>query len=162
LYANQPFLRGGIEGKVAFFACKPGSHPQLYETVENSYVKEKTPERWDGRCHIISTWRQLNEVPLRDTKDALMVNYGCFEMKRREPGEMVYKNGWITNKPVTEENVERPASYGRTRWKIENEHNNVLKNWGYNLQHNFGHGKEHASEIFFILNLIGSSYTGER
>jgi hypothetical protein len=31
----------------------------------------------------------------------------------------------------------------------------VLKNRGYNLQHNFGHGKNHASEIFFILNLIG-------
>ncbi|MDR0377180.1 MAG: ISNCY family transposase, partial [Spirochaetaceae bacterium] len=47
------------------------------------------------------------------------------------------------------------ASCGRTRWKIENEHNNVLKNRGYNLQHNFGHGKKHASEVFFILNLTG-------
>jgi hypothetical protein len=84
-----------------------------------------------------------------------MVNYIYFEMKRRETGEVVYRNSWITDKPVTEENVGHPASCGRTRWKIENEHNNVLKNQGYNLQHNFGHGKKHASEIFFILNLIG-------
>jgi hypothetical protein len=55
---------------------------------------------------------------------------------------------------VTEENVGHLASCGRTRWKIENEHNNVLKNQEYNLQHNFWHGKNHASEIFFILNLI--------
>jgi hypothetical protein len=57
--------------------------------------------------HIISTWRWLNEVPLRDTKDALMANYICFEMKRRETGEVVYRNNWITDKPVTEENIER-------------------------------------------------------
>jgi hypothetical protein len=54
-----------------------------------------------------------------------------------------------------EENVERPASCGRARWKIENEHNKVLKNRGYNRQHNFGHGENHTSEIFFTLNLIG-------
>jgi hypothetical protein len=59
------------------------------------------------------------------------------------------------NKPVTEENVERLSSCGRPRWKTGNDHNNVLKSRGYNLQHNFGHGKKHASEIFFILNLIG-------
>jgi hypothetical protein len=85
-----------------------------------------------------------------------MVNYVHLEMKRRETGEVVYRNGWITDKPVTEENVEHLASHGRTRWKAGNGHNNVLKNRGYNLRHNFGHGKKYASEIFFILNLTGS------
>jgi hypothetical protein len=49
-----------------------------------------------------------------------------------------------------EEKITAPVVKGR---KIENEHNNVLKNRGYNLKHNFGHGKEHASGIFFLLNL---------
>jgi hypothetical protein len=44
--------------------------------------------------------------------------------------------------------------YGRARWKLESEHNNVLKNRGYNFQHTFGHGKNPEPEIFFILNLI--------
>jgi hypothetical protein len=39
-------------------------------------------------------------------------------------------------------------------WKIENEHNNVLKHHGYHLEHNFGHGQEHACEIFEVLNLL--------
>jgi hypothetical protein len=30
----------------------------------------------------------------------------------------------------------------------------VLKNHGYNLEHNFGHGEEHGSENFFLLNLV--------
>jgi hypothetical protein len=37
---------------------------------------------------------------------------------------------------------------------IENEHNNVLKNHGYNLEHNFGHGKTYASEMYCLLNLL--------
>ena len=44
--------------------------------------------------------------------------------------------------------------HARARWKIENEHNNVLKNHGYNLEHNFGHGKTHACEMYCLLNLL--------
>ncbi len=43
---------------------------------------------------------------------------------------------------------------GKTRWKIENENNNTLKTKGYNLEHNFGHGQEHLSEILLSLNLL--------
>jgi hypothetical protein len=116
LYANQLFCGAVLKEKLHFiFTCKSGSHPWLYETVGNSYPGEKTAERWDGHYHIISTWWWLNGVPLRDTKDALMVNYVYFEMKRRETGEVVYRNSWITDKPVTEENVGHLASCGRTR-----------------------------------------------
>ncbi|MDR0759645.1 MAG: hypothetical protein LBF74_05975, partial [Treponema sp.] len=48
----------------------------------------------------------------------------------------------------------------RARWKIENEHNNVLKNHGYNLEHNFGHGQEHANGIFCLLNLLAFLFHG--
>ena len=30
---------------------------------------------------------------------------------------------------------------------VENESNNILKNQGDNLEHNFGHGQENLSEI---------------
>jgi hypothetical protein len=43
-------------------------------------------------------------------------------------------------------------------WKIENEHNNVLKNRGYNLEHNFGHGGSHAADNFFLLNLLALQF----
>jgi hypothetical protein len=36
----------------------------------------------------------------------------------------------------------------------ENEYNHVLKNRRYNLKHNFGHGKEHARELFCLLNVL--------
>jgi len=31
---------------------------------------------------------------------------------------------------------------------------NTLKNQGYHLEHNFGHGKQFLSEAFFVLNLL--------
>ena len=54
------------------------------------------------------------------------------------------------------------ANCGRTRWKIENEYNNVLKCRGYNLEHNFGHGQENAADIlpFEHISLFVSQHTG--
>jgi hypothetical protein len=82
------------------------------------------------------------------------------EIENEEKRKVTYRNGWITDKAVTDTNVVLIASCGRARWKVENEHNNVLKNHGYNLEHNFGHGEEHASEIFCLLNLLGFLYHG--
>jgi hypothetical protein len=49
LYANQSFCKAilaVLDEKLHFiFACKPGLHPWLYGTVENSYTGEKTAER---------------------------------------------------------------------------------------------------------------------
>jgi hypothetical protein len=36
----------------------------------------------------------------------------------------------------------------------------VLKHHGYNLKHNFGHGKNHANEIFCMLKLLAFLFHG--
>jgi len=87
-----------------------------------------------------------------------MVNYLYLQIRNEKTGKTSYTNSWVTDKKITSENVELLASCGRARWKIENEHNNVLKNRGYNLEHNFGHGKKHASEIFLLLNLLAFQF----
>jgi hypothetical protein len=60
------------------------------------------------------------------------------------------------SKPV----VVRPLTVARARWKIGNEHNNVLKHHGYNLEYNFGHEKEHVNEVFCQLNLLAFLFHG--
>jgi hypothetical protein len=52
------------------------------------------------------------------------------------------------------ENVAELAACGRARWKIENETFNVLKTKGYNLEHSFGHGKQHLAAVLVALNLL--------
>jgi hypothetical protein len=43
---------------------------------------------------------------------------------------------------------------GRAHWKVENENFNVLKNRGYNFEHNYGHGKQHLSTVLLSLLLL--------
>ena len=68
--------------------------------------------------------------------------------------KVIYKNSFITNHELNDENIFKMFNAGRTRWKVENESNNILKNQGYNLEHNFGHGQENLAEILLSLNLL--------
>ena len=43
---------------------------------------------------------------------------------------------------------------GRSRWKVENEGFNVLKNRGYNFEHNYGHGSQYLSAVLLTLLLL--------
>ncbi len=55
---------------------------------------------------------------------------------------------------MTRGNVVSYVEAGRSRWRIENEHNNTLKTKGYNLEHNCGHGKQNLSNLLLSLNLV--------
>jgi len=155
LYSNYPFCKEALERGYSFiFTCKEDSHPWLTETVENSYLEETSRREWNGRHHLTYTYRWLNGVEIRDNKQTLMVNYFSLSIWNEEKNKQTFYNSWITNKTVTNDNVSLLASCARSRWKIENEHNNILKNHGYNLEHNFGHGKTHASEIYCLLHLL--------
>ena len=61
---------------------------------------------------------------------------------------------WVTDIQVTEENVSEIVRGGRTRWKIENETFNTLKNQGYNFEHNYGHGDKNLSVVFAMLMML--------
>ena len=64
----------------------------------------------------------------------------------------------MTSLPVTADNVVEIAACARARWKIENESFNVLKNNGYNLAHNFGHGKKYLARTFAAMNLLAFAF----
>ena len=69
-------------------------------------------------------------------------------------GNVVYKNSWVTDILPTQNNIQELVEVGRHRWQIENQAFDVLKNHGYHLEHNFGHGNEHLAFIFIILNFL--------
>lgn len=92
-------------------------------------------------------------MPQRDGNDALKVNW-CELIILDENGKKCYQNSFITNHLINSDNVAEIVNAGRTRWKIENENNNVLKTKGYHMEHNFGHGKKHLSSLLLTLNLL--------
>lgn len=155
LHSTYPFCKEILDNGYSFiFTCKDESHPWLAETVKNSFLEKTSRKEWNGRHHLTYTYQWLNGVQIRDNKETLLVNYFTLSIWNEKLKKQTYYNSWITNKTITENNVAHLASCGRARWKIENEHNNVLKNHGYNLEHNFGHGKTHASEMYCLLNLL--------
>jgi len=159
LYAHQPFCRQALLHNFHFiFTCKPSSHTYLSQWVEaleagrdlhiRKWRVKGKGNRWE-HCH----YRWANQVPLTEGADALKVNW-CELTVTQDDGAVLYRNAFITDWNITEQNVSGLVAAGRARWKIENENNNVLKTKGYHLEHNFGHGKQYLSATMLSLNLL--------
>jgi len=161
LYSNYPVCTAIMEKGMHFiFTCKPDSHRWLYDSIDQGCMKGKTVEKWTGREHLEYRYRWYNEVEIREEKPRLLVNIFSLEIWNQEKGKMTYQNSWITDLEVEEKNIQEMTECARARWKIENEHNKVLKHHGYHLEHNFGHGQEYACEIYAVLNLLAFQMHG--
>jgi hypothetical protein len=160
LYCNQPFCEQVLsQGFNFIFTCKPDSHTALYTEVDllaqMGAVEQFSQRRWTGSGHEMWMYRCVSDVPLRaGGGNALRVNWCELTIVHEETGEQLYHNGFATNLALTKDNVPSTVAAGRARWKIENENNNVLKNYGYHLEHNFGHGDEYLSMILVLLNVL--------
>ncbi len=160
LHCKQPFCELLLDAGFNFvLVCKPTSHKTLYERIESLAVSDSLSQvsvhYWNGRFVQVFTYRYANEVPLRAGEDALLVNWCEVTVTKGRDGEVLYHNAFATNHLVTDKTVVPIVNLlGRTHWKIENENNNVLKNRGYHLEHNFGHGKKHLSSFLLTLNLL--------
>ncbi len=158
LYAHQPLCELLIAQNLHFiFTCKPGSHETLYEWVEEldatGHVTSLTRKRREGGKVFNDSYRFVHDVPLRNSTDALLVNW-CEIVTTNAKGEQVYRSSFVTDHMITEDNVAEVLTNGRARWHIENGNNNTLKNHGYHLTHNFGHGKEHLASFLLNLNIL--------
>jgi hypothetical protein len=155
LYACHSICAKILEMGMSFiFTCKEESHPWIAEQVKYGQKERHTRREWNGRNHLEYRYEWVNGIENRAEGEQLAVNYLSLQIWNEEKKETTYSNSWITNKPVTADTVALLANCGRTRWKIENEYNNVLKCRGYNLEHNFGHGEKHAADIYCLLNIL--------
>lgn len=157
LYSRQPVCEQTMTSGYSFiYVCKTSSHKYLYEWIDAfspADLHEKTERKWNGKEHLIYRYRYCNDVPLKDGDAVLRVNW--MELTIMDTKGHVRKCfSFVTNITITDENIIQMISYGRSRWKIENENNNILKTKGYHLEHNFGHGSEHLSNLLMTLNLL--------
>ena len=142
-----------ILGNHYVLVAKPTDHKKLMEWVNemrllSEVVHMEFTDR-QGRVHI---YEWINDMPLNDNKKTLTVNYVEYWIK--EGDKTTYHNSWVTDFAIDDDNVEELVRIGRCRWKIENEVFNTLKNQGYHIEHNYGHGKKRLSFNFFLLNLL--------
>jgi hypothetical protein len=157
LHSHQPLCELLLENKFHFIlTCKPESHETLYQEVElltkvEGAHQTKTARRWKSGHYEQWRYHWVVQVPLRTGANVLQVNWCEVTVIRENTGEELYHNTWITSHKVTADTVEEVADAGRSRWKIENEGFNVLKNQGYKFEHNFGHGHQHLSSVLLTM-----------
>lgn len=158
LFSNQPMCEAVLnQGGHFLFVCKPSSHPLIREYISGVDLPSHLIRVKRGREWVTHQFRWMNAVPLRGTKDAMEVNWLEITI-HNSAGEVTYRNSFITDLPVNRDNVAELAACGRARWKIENETFNVLKTDGYNLEHNFGHGKQNLAALLVTLNLLAFAF----
>ncbi len=158
LFSNQPLCEAVQAVKGHFiFTCKPPSHKLIGEYIQGVRLATHNVPVKHGRKTFTHRFRWLNAVPLRDSKDALKVNWFEIEI-RNAAGDVTYRNSFITDLAVNRRNVAELAASGRSRWKIENETFNVLKTGGYHLEHNYGHGKTNLAALLVTFNLLAFAF----
>lgn len=158
LYCKQPLTSLIANQGLSFIlVCKPDSHKTLYQWIEEIQglggVETVTEKRWTGKTHHLDTYRFVNCVPMKDGQDAQEINW-CELTTTLPDGKIIYRNAFATDFEISKDNVKQIVADGRSRWKIENENNNILKNRGYHLNHNFGHGKQYLSQVLLTLNIL--------
>ena len=61
---------------------------------------------------------------------------------------------WVTDIDLDRSLLLKFVRGGRSRWRIENETFNTLKNQGYHFEHNYGHGKENLSTVLMLIMFL--------
>jgi hypothetical protein len=139
------------------FTCKEASHKALYDFIDGAELARHDVKVRSGKARETHRYRFVRKVPLRDGKDAVLVNWIGFEILDAK-GAVKYKTALVTSLPVAKADVAEIAACGRARWKIENESFNVLKNHGYELEHNFGHGDNYLAMTLAALNMLAFAW----
>jgi hypothetical protein len=131
---------------------KPGDHQALFAEVDRRerlgpvMRREVTEEQG-----VIHRFRFVNALPLNQSHPDLLVNFlEYWEVHE----DKVLHFSWITDFELSEVNLFAIMRGGRARWKIENETFNTLKNQGYSLEHNYGHGQHHLATTFGFLMIL--------
>jgi hypothetical protein len=158
LFACQPIAQAMKAGGADFLmTAKPVSHKALYDFMSGAETDELIVRRKEGSKTTTARYRWFTGAPLRDGKDALMVNWVGVTLTN-DKGKVTYDNAFVTSLPVTRATVAEIVACARARWKVENESFNILKNNGYALEHNFGHGKENLAMMFAAMNMLAFAF----
>jgi hypothetical protein len=158
LFAFQPIAEMVVRGGDDFiFTCKETSHKALYDFMSGASKEQHEEKVRKRKTFDTFRYRWIENVPIRDGKDAMNVNWIGFQILDAK-GKVTYSMAWITSLPVSKANVAEIVACGRARWKIENESFNVMKNHGYELEHNFGHGKKFLAMTLAALNLLSFAW----
>ncbi len=158
LFSHQPFISEVLAANAHYIlGAKPEDHTFMMEWIEAYEPEDMGRLRitdLKGRIHL---YEWVNDVPLTGAGNSIRVNFFRYQLICRDKNgqeKVTYKNNWVTDFVITESNIITLVKAGRCRWKIENECFNTLKNQGYHIEHNYGHGSKNLCFNFYLLTLL--------
>ena len=154
LNANAPHLRQITgHGWKYILNVKPDSHRSLFKQFAGRQARGDLKElRQTDSKGVQHYYAWTTELCLCDSAPDVEVDFLLYEQTTLD-GEVKCWT-WITNLPFTARSVERVMQAGRSRWKIENETFNTLKNQGYHFEHNYGHGQQNLATILALIMML--------
>jgi len=158
LASNAPHIELLRELNMRFLlGVKPGDHQHLYEAVISACDRseEVSVERKDPVTdELMSQTMYVENLPLNKSNDDLRVNFLQHNEFESDTGEVCNRFGWVSDLAIPQPLLPQYVAGGRSRWRVENETFNTLKNQGYQYEHNFGHGKENLCTVLMLLMFL--------
>ena len=152
LYANGPHIKTLKSENMSYIIGTKSGHVCEYVKdlkAQDALIK-KTWTKKGKRCVA----GYCNKITLNMTHPDIEINYFEYTETDVKTGKITFYSSWITDIEIAQENIKELVEVARTRWKIENETFNTLKNQGYHLEHNDGHGKYNLATNFAILTFL--------
>lgn len=128
---------------------KQSDHAYLFDWIKDlkPMIHQQTDEK--GTQHEFHAY---TNVPLNDANHEYRVNVLEYWETKKDGRKQYFS--WVTKLSLITENMYDIMRSGRTRWRIENETFNTLKNQGYNFQHNYGHGYKNLCSVMTMLMML--------
>lgn len=156
LSSNAPHIRDLQAAGVHFIlGVKRGDHKYLFDQVIDRINADQveTLERVDASTGVSHSYLFAEGLSLNEANATVQVNflrYVAIAADGKEGPEWT----WVTDLGLKATRVERVMCGGRTRWRIENETFNTLKNQGYHFEHNYGHGEKNLCTVLALLMML--------
>lgn len=131
LASNAPHIRHLKSLRMHFLlGAKPDDHEHLFAEVAKADAEGRvTTLRWtdDADKGIQCEIRFVHDLSLNKSNTDLRVNFLQYTEYNAD-GSIRKRFSWVTDLTITSENAQHLVRGGRSRWKIENETFNTLKN----------------------------------
>lgn len=152
LSSNAPHIQELKKHDLRFvLGAKESDHAYLFARVREAQEAGDTTFYEMKEKGLTHRFHFGNKLPLNASNQDVLVNF--LEYWEIGPDGTKYFS-WVTDFIIMPFNCYDIMRGGRVRWKSENENFNTLKNQGYHLEHNFGHGNNNLSVIFALLMML--------
>lgn len=131
---------------------KPGSQKHLFRQFEQHDAQGLI--QWTSKREKDGHYRLgfANGLELNASNRQIKTNMLWCEWTNKKGKKTTFT--FISGFKLTVRNAVKIMRLGRSRWKVENEVFNTVKNQDYQLEHNYGHGQQHLCNNMALLMML--------